>query len=618
MADPKKEDVAVYETASPTLLAGEPSEAPSVAQDPNQDWQRLRQHLETSMAAMRQWRSSWWMGPWADVARYLQPVRSVFLTQGGGGYATPNTQTRGRDINKDILDPTATYCLRICAAGLMSGLASPSRPWFKTVPVIDGADDDQDASDWLGEVQKRMGIVLATSNFYNSFAMECTDVASFGTAPTICYEDALDIVRFYNPVCGEYFLSTDATMRIGGFARNFVLTISQIVGMFGLKNCPKDIQDLWAAKGASLHQERSIAHMIEPNYAIEDIGGDFGKIKGPFTWREVYWVFGGSSPYPLSMRGFRDVPFTAARWMTQSNDAYGHGPGMEALPDVKTLQVLSKRYAQAVEKVINPPMLADTSLRNEPATTIPGGVTYVAGLDAAKGMRPIYQINPQLEAITLQIQDVRARISKGFFNDLFLMLENIGTTNMTAYEVAQRMQEKLQVLGPVIEGLLNESLKPKLKRVFAIMERRGLLPERPPSLQNMPIDVEFVSTLAMAQKAAATGGIERLAAFVGRELAAFPNAGDILDSDEMIREYNDLLANPSNLLRGDAQVQQIRKAKADQAASAQRLAMIQQGGTAAVQAASTLSQTPIGTGSALDAVMSGMGMGKPGSNNPLQ
>ncbi len=313
--------------------------------------------------------------------RQLSAARAFrFPHPGRWRYAVPNSQTRGRDINKKILDPTATYCLRICAAGLMSGLASPSRPWFKTVPVIEGAAENPDASNWLDEVQKRMSIVLATSNFYNSFALECTDVASFGTATTLCYEDARDIVRFYNPSCGEYFLATDSTMRIGTFARNFVLTVSQMVGMFGLDNCPKEVQDLWQAKGASLHQEKAIAHLIEPNYAIEDVEGEFGKVKGPFTWREVYWVFGAATTKPLSIRGFRDMPFTAGRWMTQSNDAYGHGPGMEAIADVKTLQVLAKRLAQAIEKVVNPPLLADVSMKNEPATSIPGGVTYVNGL----------------------------------------------------------------------------------------------------------------------------------------------------------------------------------------------------------------------------------------------
>ncbi len=301
--------------------------------------------------------------------------------------------------------------------------------------------------------------------------------------------------------------------------------------------------------------------------------------------------------------------------MTQSNDAYGHGPGMEAIADVKTLQVLAKRLAQAIEKVVNPPLLADVSMKNEPATSIPGGVTYVNGLAANNGMRPVYQINPQIEHITAHIQDIRARISKGFFNDLFLMLDQLGTTNMTAYEVAQRLQEKLQVLGPVIEGLLNESLKPKLKRVFSIMERRGLLPPRPDSLANMPIDIEFVSMLAMAQKASATGGIERLAAF------RWSHCCSLSERRRRARHRrNDPGVQRPPCQPGEAPAESGSgrpdpPAKANQAAAAQRLQMIQQGGTAAVQAANTLSNTPIGNGSALDGVLGAMGMGKPGSNN---
>jgi hypothetical protein len=80
--------------------------------------------------------------------------------------------------------------------------------------------------------------------------------------------------------------------------------------------------------------------------------------------------------------------------------------------------------------------------------------------------------------------EIEQRIQKGLFNDLFLMLENQPTADrMTAYEVAQKLQEKLQVLGPVIESLLSDSLKPKLKRIYHILKRKGMIDEPPPSLQ---------------------------------------------------------------------------------------------------------------------------------------
>ena len=380
--------------------------------------------------------------------------------------------------------------------------------------------------------------------------------------------------------------------------------------MFGLENLPQDIQDLWQQKGASLHQERAVAQIIEPNFPIHGETGDFGVVKGPFAWREVYWLYGAGTPKPLSIRGFRDQPFTAAGWMRQCNDPYGRSPAMDALPDVKTLMVVTKRHAQALEKVVNPPLLADVFLKNEPASTIPGGITYVNGLGPQNGMRPVYQVNPDIPAIVAYIQDIRQRIQKGFFLDLFMMLDSQAGKNMTAFEVGQRMQEKLQVLGPVIEGLLNESLKPKVKRIYAIMERRGMLPPKPDSIKAMPLDVEFTSMLAMAQKASATGGLERFAQMMGHLIAPFPQVGDLFDADEFAREYNDLLGNSEKIMKSPEEVQAIRSQKQQAAQQSQRMQMLAQGGQAAVQAASTLGNTPVGQGSMLDMLMGQGGAGK--------
>ena len=594
--------LAVYERSSPDLLANTPSEAET--QKPDRDWPKMRGHLERELTSLRNWRTSWWDGPWGDIAKFQEPIRSTFLTMNSGGYPNPNGQTRGRELNRNILDPTGQQAGRKCAAGLMSGLASPSRPWFKLVPAVSNAKMDDAAHDWFDETQSRMSTVMQLSNFYNSFALECLDLVNYGTSPVLIYEDEKDVIRLYNAVVGEYFLGTDSTMRIGRYARNFVLDTFQLVGMFGLENLPTEVQNLWTQKGSSLSQEQSVAQIIEPNYEVNDGGQfSFGKVKGPFTWREVYWLYGKATAAPLSVRGFRGQPFTASRWITQSNDAYGHSLAMDALPDIKTLQVLMKRYQQALEKVVNPPLLADIALKDEPASGLPGGVTFVPGLDAKTGMRPIYQINPDLNHCWASVMDVRGRIEKGFYIDLFLMLENMAGKQMTAYEVGQRMQEKLQVLGPVIENLLNESLKPKLKRIYSIMANRGLLPPKPPSLQTVPIDVEFTSMLAVAQKAAATGGIERLVEMLGKIIGWDPSVADNVDMDETMREYNDLLSNPQKIMRAEGQVQQMRTQRQAQAAQQQRLQAIHQGGLAAVQAAKTMSDTSLGQGSALDAVV---------------
>ena len=597
--DKDSDKSAFYEKAGPTLL----SEQPSVGRDNktiDPSWQYLRGHLEARLVALRTWRQSWWTQNWSDLAEFILPRRSIWLTQSTGGTPSPNNMTRGRAINTAIADPTGTYAVRVCSSGLMSGLASPSRPWFKVIPALKRMEIDAAARMWLDTIEDRIYTVIAASNFYNSFAQECEDLVVFGTAPNIIYEDEEDLIRLYNPTIGEYYLANGSTMRIEGLYRLFVMTVAQIVDYFGVDNCPEEIQGLWAQKGSSLEIERLVAHSIEPNFSIQDSNGDeIGKIPGNFTWREVYWVYGAGSNKPLSKRGFVDQPFTAARWAVQSNDAYGRSPGMDVLPDILQLQVMTRRMAEAIEKQVRPPLLGDMELKNKPTSTLPGHLTFVSQLGPGKGIRPIYEVQPDVAAMSANIAQIEKRIQVGLFNDLFLMLEQKVEERMTAYEVAQKLQEKLQVLGPVIESLLTESLKPKLKRIFNILKRKGMIDEPPPSLKGIPLDIEFVSMLALAQKGAATGGIERLMQLVGSMVAVYPEAKDNVNPDSTIREYNDLLGNPQKVLRGPEEVQQIRQQTQKAAQNQQQMAAMSQMAEAAgkaAPAAGILQQTPAGGG----------------------
>lgn len=598
MAKGRQKNTAPYEKASATLLAQQPnsSEIKSTSDiEKMRQWNSLRGHLEARLVMLRQWRNSWWFQNWSTLAQYILPRRSIWLTQSTGGMPTPNNMTRGQPINTAIKDPTATFAVRVCAAGMMSGLASVSRQWFKIVPTIKNTEIDEEGRLWFDEVERRAYNILAGSNFYNAFAQECEDLVVFGTAPSIMYEDDKEVIRCYNPAVGEYYLASGATLRVDGLYRQFVMTISQIVDFFELENCPDDVKQLWRAKGSSLDTERIIAHSIEPNYDVEGCP----RIPGNFTWREIYWVYGAGSRYPLSQKGFVEQPFTAARWATQSNDAYGRSPGMDILPDNVQLQVMTVRLSEAIEKQVRPPLLADMTLKNQPSSILPGQVTYVQNLSSGTGMRSIYEVNPDVRGLAGLIEQIQQRIKTGMFNDLFLMLEQAPDSKMTAYEVAQKVQEKLQVLGPVIENIITESLKPKLKRAFSIMDRKGLIPPKPKSLEKMSLDIEFISMLSLAQKASITGGLERILALLGNMAAVYPNIRFLLDEDAYVREFNDLLANPEKILRGPEEVAKMIAQQQQQQQQQQHQEAIERGvQTASVgaDAANTLASTQIGAG----------------------
>lgn len=587
-----------YAQAGPQRLARTPA-MPARKARPVDDWLIIREHATTLINMMRSWRMSW-MEHYQLLESYILPRRGIFINT---AQPTPNSMIRGIPINQAILDPTGTYAMRVCAAGMMSGLMSPSRQWFKLKPALTARDEaDVDALEWFEEVEDRIYTVMGGSNFYEAGAQMFEDLTTFGTGPMIIYEDDADLIRCYTPCCGEYLLGSSATNRVEPFARLFVMSVWAMVEMFGLENCPPDIQQLWREKGGSLTIEKLVAHIIEPNFAV-DKDGDRGRVRGAFTWREAYWVWGSSDGYPLSLAGYADQPFVAPRWATTSNDPYGRSVGMDVLPDIMQLQVETSRKAEALEKVVRPPMLADMTMQNQPASILPGKVTFVSQLDAGKGMRPAFQVNPDLDHISADIALIQQRINKGFFNDLFAMLENLGDKRMTAFEVAQRNQEKLQILGPVVEKLQNEALGPMIKRISHIMDRRGLLPPLPPSLHGVPLGIEYVGVLALAQKASKTAALERFAATMNAQAEVNPAIMDNWDQDEWTIEYHDDLFLSERILRSREQVQQIRQQRTQQQQTAAILAGVQQ----AAQTGKDMSQIQIGGGMNAVSAMTGLG-----------
>ena len=58
---------------------------------------------------------------WMEISDYIAPRRGRYLVEG--------QNSRGRKRTTKIIDSTGTQALRVMAAGLMSGMTSPARPW---------------------------------------------------------------------------------------------------------------------------------------------------------------------------------------------------------------------------------------------------------------------------------------------------------------------------------------------------------------------------------------------------------------------------------------------------------------------------------------------------------
>ena len=114
------------------------------------------------------------------------------------------------------------------------------------------------------------------------------------------------------------------------------------------------------------------------------------------------------------------------------------------------------------------------------------------------------------------LAEIRQRIKDGFFVNIFMAISQMeGVQPRNELELTKRDLERLQVLGPFIQLFETEAAGPILKRVLAIMERRGIIQPRPPSMARMPIKIDFVSILRLAQRAAETASMERTFAVAG-------------------------------------------------------------------------------------------------------
>lgn len=535
-----------------------------------EEWNRERTHYESRLMMLRSWRFSW-IEHWALIAQYLNPRRSLWLSQGGVDQPVPNSMVRGLPINQAIVDPTATYAMQVCAAGMKEGLMSSSRPWFKFKPGLKDHELDRDAQIWYEDLEDRVYTVMAESNFYDMATQMFRDLVSFATGPMLIYEDDEDVIRCHCPVVGEYYILVGSRFRPEGLYRQYVLTVSQMVEEFGLAACPTDVQVLWEQKGASLEREFIVAHAIEPNFGIEREGDktEVGKVKGEFAYKECYWVWARQSNRPLSKRGFKDLPFIAPRWAVNGNDPYGSDcPGMISLGDVMQLQQETRRKAELLEKVVRPPLNAPIEMKNQPSSMLPGHLNY--STDPSKGIQPIIKIDPQgLPGISADLQLIQQRVKTGFFNDLFLMLAQT-TKDMTAFEVAQRQQEKLTVLGPVIDRFQNEGASLAIKRILAIMARKRLIPPMPQSLRGVPMQVEYIGMLYLAQKAARTASAERMVAMVKEVTPLYPTAADVINWDEMLNEYADDLSVTHKAINDKDAMQKLRMQRAQATAEAKQ------------------------------------------------
>lgn len=461
---------------------------------------------------------------------------------------------------------------QIFAAGVMSGLTPPSRKWFRLSFSNQELMSNSDIGKLLDQRIDIMNDVLEKSNFYTAIH-SCYLELAFGQAPLGIFPDSRYGVHFFAYPIGSYAYECGPDGSVNTFVHRMKMSAMQLIDQFGRENVPAEIREE-ADNTAGVKAMHRVTWFVCPNRLADPT--KLGNIYMPYL--SAYYLDESEPDEFLYLGGFNEWPVPVARYIINGNDAYGKGPGWYAEGDAKALQLLEKDLLTAVELGVKPPMQTTAETVAKGINLVPGGKTYVRQDGAVK---PLFQVQTDIGDLRAQITSLEDRIKESYNANLFMMLNQMEDKTMTAREVIERNQEKMTVLGPVVQRMQYEFLSKIIERVYMILDRAQVFPQpQDPEIAEMlaqqDIKIEYISPLAQAQKVAGLTNIEQLFAFMMQLAQANPDIMGKLDFTETVNRYAEMLGAPVAVLRTDDEFAKIQEQKAAAQQQAQQMQQAQQ------------------------------------------
>lgn len=528
---------------------------------------------------------------------------------------------RGDRRSQKIIDTTPVLASRTARAGMMGGVTSPARPWFRLTTPDAKLAEFNSVKLWLQNLDDSMVSIFTKSNLYNILPILYGDLINFGIGAMLMEEDFDQVVRFYSIPIGSFYVSNNEKGKVDCFMRDFRMTVRQLVKKFGY-DTPQDKEINWGKFSLQVRnlwdQDQKeawidVCHVIKTNddYDPKKPLSQFKKFASCYFERGVQAqgtaIRRDIEDKFLSEKGYDYFPVFTPRWEVTGEDSYATSwPALDAMGDNKQLQLGEKRIMQAIEKMVNPPMTGPGSLRNSRPSILPGDITYDDS-QGGNGFRPAHLVDPRVNELEQKQAQVRSRVQRAFFEDLFLMLANSDRRQITAREVEERHEEKLLALGPVLEQLNQDLLDPLIDATFSIMLKQGLVPPAPEELQGVELKVDYISIMHQAQKSLGISGMERFSLFIQGVAAYKPDVIDKVDSDQFVDIYADNMGINPSIVRADEDVEAIRGERAEAQQQQQQAEMMKQ----ATSSVKDLSQSDTSGQNALTGLLAAANAGNP-------
>lgn len=499
-----------------------------------------------------------WRPNWQELSDYIIPRRSNFVTQ----------RSPGQKQTELLFDSTALRANGRLAAIINGTLTSRATKWFSLKMRLEELNEDKEVQLWLEECAKRMYRAFNQSTFASEAGELYSDLSGLGTSAMFVEERYPDKPGwngfiFRTIPLHSFCIDEDAEGKADTFFYTFNLSVQAAINKWGLENLGEKIQR--AAKQKKFDEQFMFLHCIYPR--IKGIPDSL--ISKRMPWASVYIDI--EDKVIVTEGGFREFPVMVPRWEKTSGEKYGRGPGFTALPDVKTLNEAKKLSLKAFAKALNGPTKSVYETLKTPIKNIPGGNTVVRKIDDLEPLYPPGYFREAFGSEQIKSTELRESIRQIFYED---QLQLPTGPAMTATEVTIRFELLQRILGPTMGNIEAYFLNPLIDRCFAIMLRRGALPEVPEILANSgaQIDVEYEGPLSKSQRLSEVESIRKLQELVAAAATIDPGALDNVDMDQVIRITADALGVPKKIIRDPKEVGAIRADRAEQQQQMQEMA----------------------------------------------
>lgn len=467
---------------------------------------------------------------------------------------------KGKKRDHTIYDSTAVFANQYMASGLYAHLTPPNQRWFALKAKNTMLNKTENVRRWFMQVTRILHEEIAASNFDNEINELYLDIGWNGTPCMEVKQGKQTLFNFKNHHISEYVICENSDRFVDTIIRKFKYTARQAVQEWGFENLGNDVQKAYIEE-KDRDKEFEFIHNIYPR---EEASKDYPALKSRQPIASEYIDVKGKKF--IKIDGYYEMPKMVPRWVTCSGDVYGRSQGMFALPEIKSANFNEKQMGIALEKEISPTILAPDDGFVGTVRTSANSIMYYRKTLQGKDKPEPFKTQANLNWVREVNNDKKTVIRKAFFNDLFVMLQE-QTKSQTAYEIAQRIEEKWSMITAPVGRLNSEQNTPMIRRLIGIAGRAGRLPAAPPELIGQEYEIEYVSKLALALKLlevrSLTSGIEVMAPMLEQN----PTMMDNWDTDEIARGVPERLGWSEDWLRDPIDRDMIREQRAMQEAA---------------------------------------------------